>query len=503
MINSSQELILKNSFVYDAKNKINGEKKDLLISNGKIVNSLNNEQTAKEIDATDCITFPGLIDVRSHFFAQETSYHQLLSKTHKTRLDHSTVMDVEQAALSHGFTFFCEMDVPVTQSKIALYNMHLSPFLDHAMIMDIGSNWSFLTDFESESSVENIGNTISLLLGLIKGFGISTNCPYHQLYWKLDEIPHNSKIPMIPLNALQIFNLLTKAAVKNSIFPHFVSPYQKENASVNHMETLQGIKQNNYTLSTSNQYFLENFSDLTKFHASNEQFTCEITPFTLGNTYPLITRDRNLALRESKTSGVPMRTIDLEFDTEYYVTARTLGKKHPYLDNWIELIHCLKKDSNLNRIILSSNAPYHMGISDWPTHISNLITRSSNEISLLDISSLLSANPAKLLNIGNRKGHLGAGADADIVCFKVDPEEINSTSFADTAFVVKSGILLKKNSQIVNPTVVIGKIYWSQGKFDKNSMERTKKRMESFYNKRFSMHLTALETKETPTMEKL
>ncbi len=118
MGNASQELILKNSIVYDAKNKTAGEKKDILVSKGKIVDTLKNEQSAQEIDANGCISFPGFIDLRTHFFAQETMYHQLLSQSHKTRLEHSTIMDVERAVLNQGFTFLCEMDVPITQSKI-------------------------------------------------------------------------------------------------------------------------------------------------------------------------------------------------------------------------------------------------------------------------------------------------------------------------------------------------------------------------------------------------
>ncbi len=237
MSNESHEIILKNSIVYDAKCKIDGEKKDILISSGKIVDTLKNEQSAEVIDATGCITFPGFIDVRSHIFAQETMYHHLLSKTYNTRFENTGIKDFECAVIDKGFTFLCEMDVPLTQSKITLHNMELSSLLDHAMIMDIGSNWSFLGSFESESAIEDIANSISLLMGLVKGLGVSTNCPYHQQYWKLGEIKYDSKIPMIPLKSLQIYNILIKAASKNSIRPHFVSPYNKEDFSINQMDS--------------------------------------------------------------------------------------------------------------------------------------------------------------------------------------------------------------------------------------------------------------------------
>ena len=502
MSDNSHELILKNSIVYDVKSKIDGEKKDILISSGKIVDSLKNEQSAEVVDASGCITFPGFIDVRSHIFAQETMYHHLLSQSHNTRSDHSTIEDMERAALEKGFTFLCEMDVPLTQSKITLHNMQLSPLLDHAMIMDIGSNWSFLGSLESESVVEDIGNTLSLLMGLVKGLGISTNCPYHQQYWKLENISDDSKIPMIPVKPLQIYNILSKAASDNIIKPHFLSPYNKEDSSVSQMDVLNGIDQPDFTLSTANQFFTEDVADFVKYHASNENFTCEITPFSLGHTYPLISRDRNLALRESKASGILMTTVDLEFDTEYYITGRNVDKNHPYLSNWVQMIKELKNKSDLNRVVLSSNAPYHMGISDWSKHIYSLVG-SQNEISLLDICALLSSNPARILNLNTRKGYLGAGADADIICFQANPEKLDETSFSDTKFVVKGGYLVKKKSELLKSQGLEGKIYWNDGKFDSKKMAKTKKRLENFYDKRFSMHLSALENKKFTQMEKL
>ncbi|TFG17323.1 MAG: hypothetical protein EU530_10810, partial [Promethearchaeota archaeon] len=252
----------------------------------------------------------------------------------------------------------------------------------------------------------------------------------------------------------------------------------------------------------ANQYFNLDSDEFIKYDAAQENFTTEITPFSLGYTYPLITRDRNLALRESKTSGIPITLVDIEFDTEYYVTGRKMNKNHPYLGDWVKLIKKLKVNSNLDRVLLSSNAPYHMSISDWPIHIHNLI-KPQNDISLLDISALLSFNPARILNLSSKKGYLGAGADADIICFQANPEKFTEKTFSNTKFVIKSGHLIKKNSEYVVSTGSKRNIYWSEGEFDANERNKTKKRLENFYDKRFSMHLSALENKEIPQMQKL
>ena len=57
------ELIIKNGFVYDPLNQIDGEKMDVCIRDGKIVKSV--KDTADSIDASGKIVFPGGVDIHS------------------------------------------------------------------------------------------------------------------------------------------------------------------------------------------------------------------------------------------------------------------------------------------------------------------------------------------------------------------------------------------------------------------------------------------------------
>ena len=51
------EMLIKNGFVFDPLNGINGEKMDIAIKNGKIVESVN-ERRAKKIDAAGLTVMP-------------------------------------------------------------------------------------------------------------------------------------------------------------------------------------------------------------------------------------------------------------------------------------------------------------------------------------------------------------------------------------------------------------------------------------------------------------
>jgi formylmethanofuran dehydrogenase subunit A len=58
------DLIIKNGLVYDPLNKLDGEKKDIFIKDGVIVDKVNGD--AKVINAAGMIIMPGGVDIHSH-----------------------------------------------------------------------------------------------------------------------------------------------------------------------------------------------------------------------------------------------------------------------------------------------------------------------------------------------------------------------------------------------------------------------------------------------------
>ena len=58
-----EELLVKNGYVYDPLNGIDGEKMDIAISGGKIVEKVRN---ATEINASEMVVMPGGVDIHSH-----------------------------------------------------------------------------------------------------------------------------------------------------------------------------------------------------------------------------------------------------------------------------------------------------------------------------------------------------------------------------------------------------------------------------------------------------
>jgi len=68
------------------------------------------------------------------------------------------------------------------------------------------------------------------------------------------------------------------------------------------------------------------------------------------------------------------------------------------------------------------------------------------EYSLYEIAIITRAGPARLLGLSN-KGHLGAGADADIVSYRV-AQNVEKT-FSEAALVLKNGEIVVRDGEIV------------------------------------------------------
>lgn len=60
------ELLIKNGYVYDPTNKIDGEKIDIAIKNGKVVEASKLSKKAQVIEATGMVVMPGGVDIHTH-----------------------------------------------------------------------------------------------------------------------------------------------------------------------------------------------------------------------------------------------------------------------------------------------------------------------------------------------------------------------------------------------------------------------------------------------------
>ena len=66
-----KKLLVKNGFVFDPINNIEGEKKDILIQDSKVVDKFANDNNIQEIDAKGKTVVPAGVEIHAHIASQQ------------------------------------------------------------------------------------------------------------------------------------------------------------------------------------------------------------------------------------------------------------------------------------------------------------------------------------------------------------------------------------------------------------------------------------------------
>ncbi len=179
-----KDLIIKNGLVYDPSNNIDGEKKEIHIKNGVIVDKVNGD--AKVIDASGMIVMPGGVDIHSHIsgtkvnagrsFRPEDKLEEFNEK--KTKLTRSGtgwsvpstwVTGYRYARL--GYTTVVEPAMPLLKARHTHEEFLDMPIIDKAAIPLFGNNW-FVMEFVKEKEYDKLAAYINWILKITKGYAV-------------------------------------------------------------------------------------------------------------------------------------------------------------------------------------------------------------------------------------------------------------------------------------------------------------------------------------------
>ena len=178
------DLIIKNGLVYDPSNKIDGEKKEIHIKDGVVVDKVNGD--AKIIDASGMIVMPGGVDIHSHIagtkvnagrsFRPEDKLEEFNEK--KTKLTRSGtgwsvpstwVTGYRYARL--GYTTVVEPAMPLLKARHTHEEFLNIPIIDKAAFPLFGNNW-FVMEYVKEKDYDKLAAYISWILKITKGYAV-------------------------------------------------------------------------------------------------------------------------------------------------------------------------------------------------------------------------------------------------------------------------------------------------------------------------------------------
>jgi formylmethanofuran dehydrogenase subunit A len=179
-----KDIIIKNGLVYDPLNEIDGEKKEIHIRDGIVVQKVNGD--AKVIDASGMIVMPGGVDIHSHIagtkvnagrsFRPDDKLEEFNEK--RTKLTRSGtgwsvpstwVTGYRYARL--GYTTVIEPAMPLLKARHTHEEFLDTPILDTGAIPLLGNNW-FVMEYVKDKNYEKLAAYIAWILKATKGYGV-------------------------------------------------------------------------------------------------------------------------------------------------------------------------------------------------------------------------------------------------------------------------------------------------------------------------------------------
>ena len=185
--NSTKTMIIKNGYLFDPLNAIDGEVKDIFIREGKVVSSLSGQEAidATVIDARGKTVMPGGVDAHSHVAGTKVNAGRLMrpedhykSVRKKTDITHSgsgyTVPSVYKQGYDYaamGYTTVFEAAMPPLEARHTHEEMRATPILDMGAYMVFGNNW-FVMRYLKEGNIEKAAAYVAWMMRTHKAYGI-------------------------------------------------------------------------------------------------------------------------------------------------------------------------------------------------------------------------------------------------------------------------------------------------------------------------------------------
>ncbi|UCG45315.1 MAG: formylmethanofuran dehydrogenase subunit A, partial [Candidatus Bathyarchaeota archaeon] len=205
-------LVIKNGFVYDPLNNIDGEKADIAVADGKIVERVD-EKKAKVIDASGLLVMPGGVDVHTHIAGAEVNSGRLLRpEDHFRDVEAKTAITRSGVGYSvpstfttgyrysrMGYTTIMNPSMPPLEARHTHEELNDTPMLDKASFPLLG-DWWFTLEYLRDGMIEECAAHIAWIMAATKGYAIKIVNPGGLEAWGFGQNVRNIDDPVPHFN---------------------------------------------------------------------------------------------------------------------------------------------------------------------------------------------------------------------------------------------------------------------------------------------------------------
>ncbi len=480
--------------VHDPVNGVDGEVRDLCLDDGKVVADVGPEAT--RIDASGMVVMPGGVDIHAHIAGPKVNAaRKLLPEQHRADPQDrtailragtggtvpSTYTTGHRYALL-GYTTVVEAAVPPLAARHTLSELRDTPIIDTAFLVLMGNN---LALFELiRKGGQGVRDALAWWLEATGGYGIKLVNPGGVELWKrrngnvtsLDEevdglgVSPRSVLEAIALGADEI-------GLPHPVHVHCNNLGVGGNATttLDTLRTLDGrrahlahIQFHSYGGKRGGR-LKSRAPEIAEYLDAHPEFSADVGQVMFGDATTM-TADAPVSAVLRDVTGGRWINADTEAETGCGIVPFTYrSKAYVHALQWGIGLELFLLSRDPWRMVLSTDHPNGGSFLSYPRLIRLLMDRDfrneqigranrkaieqtvllddlDREYTLQEIAIVTRAGPARLLGLRD-KGHLGAGADADVTIYddRADREEM----FSLPRWVIKGGRVVVRDGDLI------------------------------------------------------
>lgn len=542
-------LIIKNGYVYDPINEINGDKMDISIKDGKIVDEVN-EHVAKIIEASGKTVMPGGVDLHSHIAGSKINIGRLL-RPEDHRKDIVKKGKITRGGVGYscpttfvtgyryaklGYTTVMEAAMPPLGARHVHEELNDTPIIDKGAFTLFGNNY-FTLKYVKEGDIEKLKAFIAWLLRATRGYAVKIVNAGGVENWKWGRNVHglDGVVEDYDITPREIIESLAQAneelGLPHTIHLHCNNLGMPGNYEITRdtMDTVKGIKPKkgrNATIHVVHCQFnalagnnwmnvKSGAPHIAKYVNSHKHVTLDLGQVIFTDTTTM-TGDGPWQFALWNMTGNKWVNSDVEMEAGAGVVPYTFKKNNPANSvQWgigLELALLVKDPW---KIFMTTDHPNGGPFIFYPQVIAWLMSRQARtdtmreinnaclkrtelaniyrEYDFNDIAIVTRAGTAKVLGL-NEKGHLGIGADGDVSIYNIDPlkwkpSQYNQLidAFSNADYTIKNGEIVVKDGEIVSPAK--GATHWVDTKVSPTIEKELMKDLENEFKQFYTINL--------------
>jgi len=542
-------LVVKGGYVFDPLNNIHGEKMDVFIQDGKVVEEASGE--ARVIDATGMLVMPGGVDIHSHIAGSKINIGRLMRPEDHRRAPiprgphtrsgvgyscpSTFVTGYKYAEM--GYTTVMEAAMPPLGARHVHEEFHDTPIIDTGAFTLMGNNY-FTLKYVKEGDMEMLKAFMAWLLGATKGFAVKIVNAGGVENWKwgrnvsgLDGVVEGWDV-----TPREIITMLAQANEELGL-PHTIhlhcnnlgmpGNYRITIETMGALSKVRPVPGRRRTVHVVHCQFnalagdnwmnvRSGAQEVAEYVNRHKHVSLDLGQVIFGDTTTM-TGDGPWQFALHNMTGNKWVNSDVEMEAGAGVVPYEFKPGNPAnAVQWSIGLELALEVEDPWRVYMTTDHPNGGPFTSYPQVIAWLASRQARtetmrtlhkaclkrsgladnyrEYSWSELAIVTRAGTARALGLDS-KGHLGVGADGDVSVYDIHPYKWRPSqhrelvkAFRYAAYTIKGGEIVAKNGQVV--ATPQGSVHWVDTRVPEDVEARLLEDLEEEFKKYYTVKLS-------------